>query len=187
MRKAQRGLSLLELLVVLAVGAIIMGVGVPGFRDLIADARIRTATNDLISSAILARSEAIKRVKYVTLCRSSDGETCAGERGDWHDGWIVFANATTANLSRVDGDDELIRVYPPLPDGITIEASGTVDDFVSFRPTGTAGTGAANQRGSLTICDFRGEEDARAAIVDTSGRTRVSHDVRHDGEALECG
>jgi type IV fimbrial biogenesis protein FimT len=186
MSKSQQGLTLLELLVVLAVGAIIMSVGVPGFRNLIADSRVRTATNDLISSAVLARSEAIKRVKYVTLCRSSNGRNCNGRAADWNVGWIVFANATPDRLGRLDGDDELIRVYPALPDGISIESSGTFDGFVAFRPTGTAGTSGRNQRGTLTICDFRGVEEARAAIIETSGRTSVSHDLRHDGETLEC-
>jgi len=185
-RQNTSGFTLLELMIVIALGALIMTMAVPSFRNSINNQRLVTATNEMVMSFTLAKSEAIKRVAYVSVCKSSDGATCTGNTTSWNDGWIVFANATTSNLGIFDGDDELIRVYPALPDTLAISALGNIDAFVSFRPSGTLGTTAANQLGTLTTCDYRGADSATAIVIQPSGRWQVSHDKAHDDTALTC-
>ena len=173
-------------MIVLAIGALIMTMAVPSFRDSINNQRLVTATNELVMSFTLAKSEAIKRVVYVTVCKSSDGATCSGNTSSWNEGWIVFANATTANLGSFDAGDELIRVYSALPDTLDISAIGNVAGFVSFRPSGTLGTSAGNQLGTFTTCDYRGADSATAIVMQPSGRWQVSHDKDHTDTALTC-
>ncbi len=185
-RQNTSGFTLLELMIVLAIGALIMTMAVPSFRDSINNQRLVTATNELVMSFTLAKSEAIKRVVYVTVCKSSDGATCSGNTASWNEGWIVFANATTANLGSFDVGDELIRVYSALPDSLAISAIGNVDTFVSFRPSGTLGTTAGNQLGTFTTCDYRGADSATAIVMQPSGRWQVSHDKDHADSALTC-
>ena len=185
-RQKTSGFTLLELMIVLAIGALIMTMAVPSFRDSINNQRLVTATNELVMSFTLAKSEAIKRVVYVTVCKSSDGATCSGNTSSWNEGWIVFANATTANLGSFDAGDELIRVYSALPDTLDISAIGNVAGFVSFRPSGTLGTSAGNQLGTFTTCDYRGADSATAIVMQPSGRWQVSHDKDHDDTALTC-
>jgi len=79
-----------------------MTMAVPSFRNSIDNQRMVSATNELVMSLTLAKSEAIKRVSYVSVCKSSDGATCTGNTSDWNEGWIVFANATSVNLGSVD-------------------------------------------------------------------------------------
>ncbi len=185
LRKPQSsGFSLLELLIALAVGSIILVIGVPSFQGTLDNQRMTSATNDLVMSLNLAKSEAIKRVAYVSVCKSSNGVSCTGT--GWDDGWIVFANAAVANLGSIDAGDEVIRVYPALRDEITVTSIGTVDDFLSFRPSGTVGTSTANMTGTLTTCDSRGVDYARGILLESSGQWRVSHDLNHNGAALTC-
>ena len=185
-RRNISGFSLLELMVTLSIGALIMTMAVPSFRNSINNQRMTSATNELVMSLTLAKSEAIKRVTYVTVCKSSDGATCTGNTSDWNDGWIVFANATSVNLGSVDAGDELIRVYPALLDSLSVTPLGSVDGFLSFRPSGTLGTNAANMTGTLTTCDDRGSSYATAILLEPSGRWQISHDKAHDASNLTC-
>ena len=82
------GFTLFELMVTLAVAALILSLGVPGFRNFIQNNRATTHTNDLVTALNLGRSEATRRGASVLLCSSSDGATCSGSN-DWSSGWIV--------------------------------------------------------------------------------------------------
>ncbi len=86
------GFTLFELMVTLAVAALILSLGVPGFRNFIQNNRATTHTNDLVTALNLGRSEATRRGASVLLCSSSDGATCSGSN-DWSSGWIVRRSA----------------------------------------------------------------------------------------------
>ena len=86
------GFTLFELMVTLAVAALILSLGVPGFRSFIQNNRATTHTNDLVTALNLGRSEATRRGAPVLLCSSSDGATCSGSN-DWSSGWIVRRSA----------------------------------------------------------------------------------------------
>ena len=89
------GVTLVELMVTLAVVGLLLAVGVPAVRDLIATSRMSTAVNDLVSSLHLARSEALKTSDRVSVCASTNWDSLApGCDGlDLADGWIVFVKA----------------------------------------------------------------------------------------------
>ncbi len=71
-----------------------MTIGIPSFFDLIQNNRMTVENNKLISSLLLARSEAVKRQYEVVLCPSANDTGCTG---NWTDNnWIVF----------VDDDDD---------------------------------------------------------------------------------
>ncbi len=180
------GFTLLELMIALTIGGIILVWGVPSFQSVLDNQRMTSSTNELVMSLNLAKSEAIKRVAYVSVCKSSDGVSCGAAGTSWDDGWMVFANATVANLGSVDAGDELIRISPALRDEVTLIPSGIIDGFISFRPSGTIGTAAANLSGTLTMCDDRGAAFARGILLESSGQWRVSRDQALDGAALTC-
>ena len=180
------GFTLLELMIALAIGMIILTWGIPSFQGVLDNQRMTSATNELIMSLNLAKIETIKRVTYVSVCKRSNGVSCSGGGASWDDGWIVFANATIANLGSIDAGDEIIRISPGLRDALTLIPSGTIDGFISFRPSGTIGTAAANMTGTLTVCDERGAASAHGIVLESSGQWGVSTDQAQDGSALTC-
>lgn len=95
------GLTVIELMITLAVFAIIASLAAPPLQNLMTNYRERTAINQLTGYARLARSEAITRSAYVSLCGSSDGERCDG---DLNAGWLVFQDANGDGIYLSDSD-----------------------------------------------------------------------------------
>ncbi len=110
-----RGVTLIELLVVLALISIFAVFAVPTYRNLITRNRMATEMNAFVGHLQLARSEAIKRGTFVTMCPSTNGTACLVTTKNWTSGWIVFTdpnnNDTVGTLLRVhtalQGNDTL--------------------------------------------------------------------------------
>lgn len=71
---------MIELLTTMAIVAILLGIGVPSFREFISSQRVKSAASEISSMLILARSEAIKRNRDVTIDQATGG---------WQNGWTV--------------------------------------------------------------------------------------------------
>lgn len=136
----QRGLTAVELLVTLAIMAILIGIAAPSMSRFIGQWRASNAVNALTGSLRIARTEAIARARPVVVCRvaSNSSTTClstAGTNG-FASGWIVFVNNdrdTSFDYSATNGDELLLRQEAPL--GITNIALTNAGRFV-FLPNG---------------------------------------------------
>ena len=100
----QSGFTLIELMVTIAVLAVLLAWGLPNFQNSLRSNRVATSTNEVLASVSLARSEAIRSTRGAGICASSDGTGCNG--ASWSDGWMVFAD-TNANGSFDAGDTVL--------------------------------------------------------------------------------
>ena len=85
-----RAFSLIELLVALAVAAVVAGMAYPAFNDLIARVHATSRVNDLVGIIRFARHAAIDGGRWVTLCPATD-EICTN-RDEWQSGIMVFAD-----------------------------------------------------------------------------------------------
>lgn len=81
------GFTLVELMVVLAVFATLVMAALPAYQQFVRNQRVKTASFELFSSLVLARSEAITRNSAVTVVPTS-GTT------SWAAGWEVQAGTT---------------------------------------------------------------------------------------------
>lgn len=146
-----RGVSLIELMITLAIGAIILTVGVPAFQTTVVNARVAAHTNDYISSLNLARSEAVKRGRRVLLCKSSDGASCITS-GGWEQGWIVFLDMDNNAAVDTGSGDVILRVYGPLEGGETLQGDTHVSDYIAYSSDGfTRLVSGDFQSGTLTF------------------------------------
>lgn len=166
------GMTFMELMVVMALAAVLLTVALPSFTAVINTSRQATLANTFLTSLHLARSEAIKRNARVVLCKSADGASCAWN-GRWDQGWIVFHDAD--NDAQVGVGEELMRVYEALPGTFSLGGNNPVANYVSYAPTGaTRLTSGALQMGTVTLCRVAaGGQDARRIIVSGTGRPRV--------------
>ncbi len=144
-----RGVTLIELLVAIAVLAMLLSLAVPSFRDAALSSSLNAIANNMYASVQLARSEAIKRNQVVTLCASSDGSTCDGE---WREGWIVM-----------DAASNVLQRQEAVPRGFRV-TEAAAEDSLSFQPIGVGATAA-----TFTVCRASpaGEQERVVSITAT--------------------
>lgn len=141
--KAQRGFTLIELMLTISVLAVLLGLAVPSFLDTVRNNRTISQNNEFIGALNYARSEALKRSDAVSICASDDQETCSGDT-DWTTGWIVFADLD--GNGDMDGDpdgdpmtddgDGLLQAHDAAPPEFTLNAGAR--SFVRFGSAGTS-------------------------------------------------
>jgi len=175
MRRSQ-GMTLVELLMMLAVVAVVGTLAVPGFKGVMRDSARATAVNAYMHTIFLARSEAIKRNQVVSICRSRDGETCLYGAARWEQGWMVFVNTDRDEPPVRDPGEPLVVLHDGWSGGVITSNRAAF----SFRPMAQ---GLVN--GTVVFCDPRGSRYSRAIIISHTGRPRISaRDA--DGKALPC-
>lgn len=172
------GFTLTELMVTVAMAAIVLTAGVPSFQTTIKNNRLTTATNALVGALNLARSEAIKRGVRVTVCKSADGNSCTTS-GNWEQGWIVFAEQDEGNAAYFDSASEtLLRAYERVTGSITLVGNANVADYVSYVASGQSQLiSGAFQAGTIKICDDRSGNVGRNIVLSQTGRVRIEKGI----------
>ena len=134
-------------MVSILVLAILLGFAVPTFREFTRNNSVTAAQNDLVTSLNLARSEALRRSRPVSVCASADGTTC-GAATDWQTGWIVFTDRGTAGT--IDVDDALIQAWQS-PNAAAL-VFNTASSFAQYLPTGLRSGGVVTIDIKYTGC-----------------------------------
>jgi type IV fimbrial biogenesis protein FimT len=150
------GVTLLELMVTVAIVAILGALAAPSFQAMIQANRTRTVASELMDMLNLARSEAARRGQPVSVCPSSDGNSCSSTGTGWDSGWIAFVNENHAGASvnekksPIRGQDEqLLQVRRSLPAGVTVRPNGNFTNGITFLRTGLVWGPAT---GTFAIC-----------------------------------
>lgn len=147
--KRSGGFTLIELLMGIVILAILLGVGIPSFRQFIQNNRATTITNDLVAAVHLARSEALRRRANVTVCAGTGGACVA--QTSWAIGWQVIAGGTA------------MQVWPA-PQGnpaITAPAAG-----ITFTDSGLTTLGA-NAVITVALAGCTGDERRTITVLPT--------------------
>jgi type IV fimbrial biogenesis protein FimT len=162
--KTQRGLTLIELAIALAIAAILLGITLPSLAGALEGSRALSARNDFVASLTLAGTRAALTGTRAVLCPGSAAYGCS-DSADLSQGWLVFMDA---NASReFEGGESLLREQPPLPGRVRLRStSGRVR--IVFQGNG----GNAGSNATFTLCDGRGPSRAQALILANNGRLR---------------
>lgn len=163
----QRGLTLIELLVAIALMAVILTIAVPGLGRFVEQQRLTATTNQLVGHLQFARGEAITRHTLVAACPSSDGLSCT-EDNRWEEGWIVYLDPH--KTGQPAHPEDVLRVMQARPEHIIHSGERL---RVRFKGSGVAyGTNL-----TIHVCSRSDPESARAVIVSNPGRVRSTRDV----------
>jgi type IV fimbrial biogenesis protein FimT len=171
-----RGLSLVEVLIVMAIAAILLGIGVPNMQTFILNNRLASATQEFYTALQFARSEAVRRGEQVTLVHHG-----AAGSGNWGAGWTMFVDANRNAVQ--DAGEETLRGGAPLEAPLTLYGSSNFASFIAFDASGrltTAGGGAFVVCHGANLVES-GQSRSRAVLVNGAGRVRFALDSNNDG------
>jgi type IV fimbrial biogenesis protein FimT len=160
----QRGFTALELMVTMAIVAILLTAGVPAFKNYGWNLRMRAAMDGLQTDLNLARSRAISHHIQTVICPATSSSGCSGF-SDWQDGWIVF---TDLNGDKNKQDGEPLLKSADAVEFLEINSSRS-RNYLRFYPNGTA----PGSNITILFCDQRGAEKAGTITVSNSGRIRM--------------
>jgi type IV fimbrial biogenesis protein FimT len=163
------GWSLAEMMIGLAIAALLLVLGVPAYQEWMASQQLLHHAQLLAQSLTLARTEAVKHGYRVNVCKSADGRECA-DNGRWDMGFLMHTDDNADGV--LDVDEALLRIEGRAPNDITIDANRPLDDYVSFTSLGHARLlSGALQMGTFTVC--KPGRDALLVVLANSGRVRI--------------
>ncbi|MFI2813092.1 GspH/FimT family pseudopilin [Microbulbifer sp. JSM ZJ756] len=174
MRQHQRGFTLLELMITVAIIAIVAAMAAPSFNNQISNNRSVALGEELTSALNVARSEAVRRGTRVSLCASADGATCSNS---WSDGWIVVVDNATSDTANAVTVGEVLRRWeaPSANAAINVQQNGGATGFVRFNRLGILGradSGEVTVNASVSGCTGNA---ARNITVGIAGLLNVAH------------
>jgi len=170
MSSAVKGFTLIELMMTLAVAAIILTIAIPSFTTFTQKSRLTKQVNLLAASIATARGEAAKRGARVVVC-ASDSPTattpaCSGTIDNWSNGWVVFIDSD--NDLTVDAASDVVATFQT-ENGVSVMNDAAVT--LVFNPDGST-TNADLLK--FAICDSRGKDQGKELTVATTGRANFS-------------
>ena len=132
----QRGFTLIELMVAVAMVAILSAVAAPSFSAMMLRSAIRSASSDLGADLNVARAEAIRVGGRVSVCprTAPTAMTCGS---DWNQGWLVFRDAGTSDIGTFGGADRLLREHAGIHRELTLSRTSPGSGAVTFTPSGS--------------------------------------------------
>lgn len=186
--KTNSGFTLLELLVAMAMLAILAGIAAPSFSDYIATNGIFSHRQDINAAVTTARTEALNRNKTVTICPSADAAACGGT---WADGWIVFLDdgegSGNARDGALNGTEEVINAFEYNGSNkISVVDADTTNaiSYLSFNEQGRPAIDGVqtSRRVLITVCDRDDTASlARGLLLVGTGRLIRTRDTDNDG------
>ena len=175
-----RGFTLIELVVTIAIAAVLMMVAVPNFVDFQRNSQLTSLTNSLVASIYAARGEAMKTGRNAFVVPTANGS-------DWTTGWIVFVDNNGDNTFS-SSDDTLVQTQPALESYFTASGTGSSGEtpaYIMFSSSGYSKTKSGSSFGTggfgaLTMSIARSDapasavyEETRRITISSTGRLRT--------------
>lgn len=180
MQRSMRGFTLIELMVTVAVLAILTAVAAPSMVDFMRRNQVTSQSNEFLGALRLARATAISQSRFISLCpskTSADANPVCVDSNDYSQGWIMYT-ATAANKAFAGGNT-VIQVAQAAPNvSLLAPAAGKIITF-SARGASTAG----NLR--ILLCSRRGGDAGQSTLRATGRRIDLQASGRAGVAPLE--
>ncbi len=177
----QQGMNIIELMVVVAVAAIVLANGVPALQRTIDRYDQRGEVTRIISSINFARSQAVNRQQVVTLGRSSN------TANDWSEGWTIYSDASNDGDQAMDtdGGDVLLKDMSTFQGSSSIFANSDGNNWISFDANGRMSN---DDEVLIAVCDrdYTSGVDGTLITINRVGRARLTTIEASDDNENDC-
>jgi type IV fimbrial biogenesis protein FimT len=165
--KKKSGFTLLELLITVALIAVVTALAIPGMSTFSKNDRLTTNINTMIGHLAYARSEAVKSSAQVSICASSDAANCTG--GNWEDGWIVYVDSDSNGSFSEDTTtgEVILRANQALDGGNKLSPTANYASQVTYD-----NRGFVTATGGFLLCDNRNGAFGKTITISNTGRVR---------------
>jgi type IV fimbrial biogenesis protein FimT len=144
------------------VAAVLLGLGVPAFRQTLISNRLTASANEFMAALNYARSEAIRRGRRVVLCKSSSGTRCDTGGNKWEIGWMAFVDSNKD--CKWNSGEDILRTWPALPEGYTLRPNtNNFYNCLRYNPQGAVDNN--NVGGTFALCYQEKREGAKAIVI----------------------
>lgn len=176
LRRYNQGLTLLELMVTVAIVAILITSVGPSIQSILITNKITADVNSLSSILRFARHTAVNNQTSVTLCATTDYSKCSTE---WQNAKMVFIDENENNQR--DDEETLLVAGDPISGSNSISGASAA---IIFEEDGSLDSNSAL---ALQFCPNNSDDDSfsRAVVVTAFGRISVG-EADSDGDALSC-
>lgn len=161
-----RGFTLIELLVTMALAAIMLTLAAPGLQTMLANQRLSAAASDFMTTAMQARSAALKYNQRVVA------QALAGSSGEWKDGWRIYVDSNL-NSAFNSGTDTLVLTQDPLPNGVTITLQTGTNNFFGYKGSGFLEDAISGSANATWLISSTATDRKKYLILERSGRARL--------------
>lgn len=169
-----KGLSIIELLVVLTISAILATTAIPVYSHWIDRNRLEIGLQAMARSLALARSEAVKRSGRVSVLK---------EDNHWEEGWRIFHDENRNGTYEIS--EALIHTQEPIT-GVRIHGNTHIQNLVNYRADGSNElSNGGLQMGTFYFCPINKQINAYKIAIWHSGRPRLESLMPNDPNCLE--
>ncbi|MBF0265706.1 MAG: GspH/FimT family pseudopilin [Gammaproteobacteria bacterium] len=150
-----KGFSLMELMVTIAIVAIVTTTALPSFQSMFDTYHVRSQTNNFISALKLARTEAMRRGENIKVCNSNSNQSDCGSSGDWQYGWVARNSSVlkswkkddTSTMINADADSIEYTKYGRITASTNLNFEFTRNSCIRKVSVKRTGRAAADQSG----------------------------------------
>ncbi len=172
----QNGLSLVQLMMVLAIASVLTNIALPNFYRLYAHHNATVTINELLGQLRYARAHALGEGRHVSVCALSANDQCGR---DWSKGLALFYDDNADGV--IADSQDIFRVFPRRSQNATLtHNAGATAHYINYTPQGTS-TRKYSQ-GNLVYCPQPGQHQyGRSIVYSAAGRAYIGQDKNQNG------
>lgn len=171
--RRNKGFTIVELMVSIAVVAILSAIALPNMNEFLVKMRVDNQISELQRLLLTARNMAINTGRNTTVC-PLNGNSCSN---NWQNTISVFTNDSNAIATNntYAAPDELIKTKEAISTGDKLQST---ENSIIYAPDGRLITTAAN----FSFCPKDKADLSRGIVISISGRSYPSSDIDSDGK-----